>query len=92
MHKLDWKAVKWQFGIKKFSVEVSQNEHIDFMKLKSEVITYQAGNIKIVKKVWSEITTDCNILSVAKHGIKIDFRNYLGRISLFLTLCLLQRC
>ena len=44
------------------------------MILKNEVITYQAGNIKNCYKAWSEITSDCNILSVVKHGIKIDFR------------------
>ena len=44
------------------------------MILKSEVIAYQAGNIKNCYKAWSEITSDCNILSVAKHGTKIDFR------------------
>ena len=44
------------------------------MILKIEVITYQAGNIKNCYKTWSDITSDCNILSVAKHGIKIDFR------------------
>ena len=31
---------------KRFSVEVSQNQHIDFMILKSAVITYQTGQIK----------------------------------------------